>query len=154
MVKNRLVTLLCMPAPEAFRIYGKDRLGLIQAFRPKPPGSPTVPVQANWPDVLIVPEPGLLVGWGDARAMALVQAFTAIHHRDLQVRASRMTSFSDFSAGPSVVIGGSETNQWSADLAQGSRFQLSRLNGHSVIMDRDRLRDGVGAPQLQAIHVW
>ena len=156
--------------------------------------------------------------------------------RDLQVRATGMASFSDFSAGPSVVIGGSETNQWSADLAKGSRFQLARLNGRSVIVDRqtnqavcakpqpweppalqdcalvtrlrqpttghpvllaagldhygtyavgefvtdprlllpvlaaapagwesknlqilyrvDRLRDGVGAPQLQAIHVW
>ena len=166
----------------------------------------------------------------------MLQAFAPTHHKDLQVRASGMTSFSDFSAGPSVVIGGSETNQWSADLAKGSRFQLARLNGRSVIMDRqtnqavcakpqpwetpalqdcalvtrlrqpttghpvllaagldhygtyavgefvtdprlllpvlaaapagwesknlqilyrvDRLRDGVGAPQLQAIHVW
>ena len=66
----------------------------------------------------------------------MLQAFAPTNHKDLQVRASGMTSFSDFSAGPSVVIGGSETNQWSAVLAKGSRFQLARLNGRSVIGDR------------------
>jgi len=54
--------LLCMPAPEAFRIYGKDRQELIQAFRPRPPGSARPSGPLDLPDARIVPEPGLLVG--------------------------------------------------------------------------------------------
>lgn len=127
--------LLCMPAPEAFRIYGKDRQELIQAFRPVPPSSPRPAVPRNLPDVRIVPEPGLLVGLGDARALAYLQAFASTHHREVHVRASAMTSFGDLSAGPSLVIGG-ETNQWNADLTSGSRFALGKVDGRNVILDR------------------
>jgi hypothetical protein len=232
---NSRPLLLCMPAPEAFRIYGKDRDGLIESFRPRPPGAPVQAAKVSTFDARIVPETGLLVGWGDARAMAQVQAFAATRQHQLQIRASSLTSFTDLSAGPSMVIGG-ETNHWSADLNKGSRFALSKSGGRNVIWDSyrneaacskahpweppamydcalitrlsqpttghpvllaagldhygtyavgdfvtnpglllpvlktapagwesknlqilfrvDRLRDGVGAPQLQAVHVW
>ncbi len=126
--------LICMPTLEAFRIYGRERNTLIQTFQPRPPG--LRPVQAPpLTDAKIVPEPGLLVGVGDARALTLIHAFAAVGGARVQTRASAMTTYADLSAGPSVIIGG-ETNQWSADLADGHRFLQTRHEGRNVVLDR------------------
>ena len=127
--------LLCMPAPEAYRIYGKGRQTLIDSFRPRPPGGPAGVTLAAVADVRIVPETGLLIGLGDARAMAYLQAFAATHKRDIHIRPSAMTSFADLSAGPSLVVGG-QTNSRNADLDKGSRFHHTKVDGLNVIWDR------------------
>ncbi len=126
--------LICMPAPEAFRIYGRDKDRLVAAFRPRAPGTPAPAVSRVWQDVRIVPEPGLLVGIGDAKAMSMLEAFAFLRHKEVQIRVSAMTSYADLKSSPSVVIGG-ETNQWTADLAQRTRFVLTKDRGRSVIWD-------------------
>ena len=140
--------LLCMPVPEAYRIYGKDKPGLVETFRPRPPGTRIPTVTANWQDVRIVPEPGLLVGLGDARTMAYLQSFAATHRHEIHVRPSGVTTFADLSGSPSIVIGG-ETNQWSADLAKGSRFHITKLSGRSVVMDQQ-----TGQPACLKAQTW
>jgi hypothetical protein len=132
---NSRPLLLCIPAPEAYRIYGKEREELINAFRPQPPGNQPSAIQVSLSDARIVPEIGLLIGLGDARALADLQAFAATHGREFHVRQSPMTSFSDLSAGPSLIVGG-QTNAWNADLDKGSRFLNTKVEGQSVIWDR------------------
>lgn len=128
--------LICMPTLEAFRIYGQEKQKLIQTYQPRPPGLP--PVQAPpLADAKIVPEPGLLVGVGDVRALTLIHTFAAVSGAKVNTRTSAMTAYADLSAGPSVIIGG-ETNQWSADLADGHRFLQSRHQGRNVLMDREK----------------
>jgi len=127
--------LLCLPAPEAFRIYGADKEKLVHALKPRPPGSAAPAVTTTWQDVRIVPEQNLLLGVGDARAMAMLQAFATMRNKEVKTRLSAMTSYADLKAAPSVVIGG-ETNQWSKDLAEGHRFQFAKEQGRNMIWDR------------------
>ncbi len=127
--------LLCLPAPEAFRIYGADKEKLVHALKPRPPGSPAPAVTTTWQDVRIVPEQNLLLGVGDAKAMAMLQTFATMRNKEVKTRLSAMTSYADLKAAPSVVIGG-ETNQWSKDLAEGHRFQFVKEHGRNTIWDR------------------
>jgi hypothetical protein len=116
--------LLCLPSPEAYRIYGLGKTALVQALRPKPP---TEMISPPPPDVLrastIVPEPNLLLGLGDARAMTLVYAFAAGKGKTPVMRVGAETTFAEMRSSPGVVIGGF-TNPWTADLMQGGRFSF------------------------------
>ena len=140
--------LLCLPAPETFRIYGSEKVQLVQALRARAPGTtgarPAVPTR----DVMIVPEPGMFVGLGDARAMSLLYSFGASQGKAVQMRASAMTTFGDLSAGPSVIIGG-ESNQWHGDLTADHRFLLTKFGGHHVILDRKSAQ-----PLCTKPHTW
>lgn len=127
--------LLCMPAPEAFRIYGQGKDELVRRYASRPPGAAPAQLSAGLTDVRVVPEPGLLVGLGDAEAMAMVRVLAARYQREVKVRPSGITSFSDLSSGPGVIIGG-ETNQWNAEMAKGIRFAHAKVEGRSVIVDR------------------
>lgn len=120
---------ICLPTPEAFRIYGSDRDALAQALRPRRPGEPAPVLKAAiLDDVKIVPEPGLLVGLGDARTLTLVHSFLTSKGKATQLRLGNVTTFSELRAGPSVLIGGF-TNPWTIDLTREHRFVFSSAVG-------------------------
>lgn len=125
--------LLCIPTPEAFRIYGPDRQPWIDALRPRPPGQPP-PKLPTLADVSIVPEPGMFLGLGDARAMTLLHTFATLRGAKPTLRVGSITTFSELRTGPSVLIGG-VTNPWTLDLMREFRFVLLQQNRRFGILD-------------------
>jgi hypothetical protein len=126
---------LCVPSPEAFRIYGSDSGALVNAFKPRPPGSANPPIQVSLKDARIIPEPGLLVGLGDAHVISTLNALATLKGREMTWRMSSVTTYADLTASPSVVIGAA-TNPWHADLVKGGRYQVTRKNGQNVVFDQ------------------
>jgi hypothetical protein len=126
--------LLCIPTPEAFRIYGTDRQPVIDALRPRAPGQAPRPLPNPLGEVSIVPEPGMFLGIGDARAMTLLHTFAAQRGVRPVLRVGSITTFSELRAGPSVLIGG-VTNPWTADLTRELRFNIVQENRRHGIRD-------------------
>jgi hypothetical protein len=128
--------LVCVPAPDVYRIYGSKAGELVQAFRPRSPEESAAagPVSVSLRDAKIVPEPGLFVGIGDAHVISTVSSIAAAKAKPFVWRASSLTTFADLSSHPSVVIG-AETNPWHRDLRKGSRYTIVRFEGRNSVVD-------------------
>lgn len=127
---------LCVPAPDAYRIYGSGKAALIDALRPRAPGAPApkFPKEAA-AHSQIVAEPGEFLGIGDAHALTLLYAFAQSHGKIPQVRLAGSTSFTELRAGPNLLIGGF-TNPWTLDLLKDARFVFASEEGVYGIRDR------------------
>src|SRR5205807_1113476 len=91
--------ILCVPAPETYRIYGRGKGKLIEALQPRPPdrAMPEFPTE-DAKSIQIVPESGFLLGLGDAHAMTLVYAFAILHGKTPQIRLGNDTTFTELRA--------------------------------------------------------
>ncbi len=128
--------ILCVPAPETFRIYGDNRAHLIEALKPRAPGveSPSLSKE-QLRGVLVVPEPGMSLGMGDAHAMTLIYAFAALKGKTPMIRVGDSTTFTELRAGPNILIGGF-TNRWTIDLMKEARFAFTSEGADYGIQDR------------------
>jgi hypothetical protein len=129
--------VLCVPAPETYRIYGeKGKSLLLEALRPRSPEHPVPTMDTEQlRSVQIVPETGLFLGLGDARSLALLYAFVSARGKAPQIRVGDETTFTELRAGPSILIGGF-TNRWTLDLLQDARFEFESENADYGIRDR------------------
>jgi hypothetical protein len=117
---------ICIPNPEAYRIYGRDRTKLIEAFRSLPPDTPRPPVRFDGSEnVIIVPEPNLSVGLGDARALALIHSYVQGQGMTPQIRLSGETTFTELRANNVFLLGGF-TNQWTMEMTKDLRYRFLR----------------------------
>jgi hypothetical protein len=129
-------SVLCIPTPETYRIYGGRKQALIDALRPREPGAPAPAFEAGQlQGVQIVPETGDSIGLGDAHAMTLLYAFASARGRPPELRAGNDTTFTELRSGPSVLIGGF-TNRWSIDLLKETRFAFESAGAEYGIRDR------------------
>lgn len=126
--------LICIPAPETYRIYGADKPALLSALAPRPPAAPPRDAPPKLADVEIVPEPGMFVGLGDARAMTLLYSFATGRGRPPKILISTTTTFTELRGGPGVLIGGF-TNNWTMGLNKDHRFQFYFEDGQYGIRD-------------------
>lgn len=126
--------LLCVPTPEAYRIYGSGTRALVEAFKPQPTGTEGPPITATVRDVRIVPEQTLMLGIGDVHVLTSVSMFAAARGKRPQSRLSPMTTFADINSSPTVVVG-AETNQWNIELTKGTRYVVTKFKGKNVVMD-------------------
>lgn len=127
--------MLCIPTPDAYRIYGAGRDSLVSALRPRAPGEPPPRLAlSSLGDVKIIPEPGLFVGLGDARAITLVHSFAVSHGNTPKLRIGSATTFTELRAGPSVLIGG-VSNRWTLDLMRDHRFSFIQEERRYSIRD-------------------
>jgi len=128
--------LVCVPAPDVYRIYGTRAGELVHAFKPRSPEDAAArgPVNVSLRDAKVVPEPGLFVGIGDAHVISTLSSIAAAKGKPFVWRASSLTTFADISSHPSVVIG-AETNPWHKDLRKGSRYTIARFEGRNSVVD-------------------
>jgi hypothetical protein len=75
------------------------------------------------------------VGWGDAVAVTLLEAFFARHGKEAPVRLADDVSFSELSLSPVVLIG-ARSNSWTMQLDNSMRFVIDRSGQTSVIRDK------------------
>ncbi len=128
--------ILCVPTPETYRIYGENRSQLIEALKPRAPGTPGPDLAMDeLRRVQIVPETGLSLGIGDAHALTLLYAFAATHGKTPQIRVGDKTTFTELRTGPNILIGGF-TNRWSIDLMKEARFAFASRGPEYGIEDR------------------
>ncbi len=132
--------IICVPTPETFRIYGDNKGRLIEALKPRPPGTPAPNLSKDeLHDVLIVPETGMSLGMGDAHALTLLYAFAATHGKTALIRVGDSTTFTELRAGPNILIGGF-TNRWTIDLMKDARFAFASQGADYGIQDRQNGR--------------
>jgi hypothetical protein len=132
--------ILCLPAPERFRITGGDKTYLLESLRPRPPAEKLTSLSLDRLQGLqIVPETGLALGVGDAHALTLIYAFAASKGRTPQIRIGNDTTFTELREGPAVLIGGF-SNRWTLDLMKDARFEFAMEDSHYGIRDRSNGR--------------
>jgi hypothetical protein len=128
--------VLCLPAPERFRIAGGDKAYLLEQLRPRPPEEKLTSLSLDRLQGLqIIPETGLALGMGDAHALTLLYAFAASKGRTPQIRIGNDTTFTELREGPAVLIGGF-SNRWTLDLMKDARFEFAMEGLHYGIRDR------------------
>ena len=128
--------ILCLPAPERFRITGGDKAYLLEELRPRPPAEKLTNLSLDRLQGLqIIPETGLALGVGDAHALTLIYSFAASKGRVPQIRIGNDTTFTELREGPAVLIGGF-SNRWTLDLMKGARFEFAVEDLHYGIRDR------------------
>ena len=128
--------ILCLPAPERFRIIGGDKAYLLEELRPRPPAEKLTNLSLDRLQGLqIIPETGLALGVGDAHALTMIYAFAASKGRVPQIRIGNDTTFTELREGPAVLIGGF-SNRWTLDLMKDARFEFAMEDLHYGIRDR------------------
>jgi hypothetical protein len=121
---ERLV--ICIPNPETYRIYGPDRERLIDAFRPRAPGTPRPAVRFDGSEsIIVVPEPNLSVGLGDARSLALIHSYVQGQGMMPQIRLAGETTFTELRASNVLLLGGF-TNRWTLEMTKDLRYHFYR----------------------------
>jgi hypothetical protein len=126
--------LICIPTPETFRIYGADRGRLIESLRPLAPGAVRPPLDVSKLTAIIVPEPNLSVGLGDARSLALIHSFVQGRGMTPQIRLSAETTFTEMRANNTLLLGGF-TNRWTRELTKDLRFTFHNAGELHAIRD-------------------
>ncbi len=128
--------ILCLPAPERFRITGGDKAYLLETLRSRPPEEKLTSLSLDRLQGLqIIPETGLALGVGDAHALTLIYALAASKGRAPQIRIGNDTTFTELREGPAILIGGF-SNRWTLDLMKDARFEFAMEGLHYGIRDR------------------
>jgi hypothetical protein len=126
--------LICIPTPDTYRIYGADRARLVEALRPLAPGTARPPLDVSKLTAIIVPEPNLSVGLGDARSLALIHSFVQGRGTTPQIRLSAETTFTEMRANNTLLLGGF-TNRWTRELTKDLRFSFHNAGELHAIRD-------------------
>lgn len=116
---------VCVPTPEAFRIYGSGRDELLRVLQPRPADvRRQIPSTEFMSNVTIIPEPNLFLGLGDARALAQIYSVVGRSQRPL-VGLADETTFTQLRNSPAVILGGN-TNKWTIELLGAARFRFEK----------------------------